>query len=134
MALERNNPLPPNARYWVDVAPADQPAFTAWLNSYRGAVKVLSSQRDGGNGWDWILFETVAPLVWWEGPGLPTKATDDVRSESDVKQIPTVESSAEMLDRLATTAAAAAGGGATKLAVAGVAILIGVIALNRVLR
>lgn len=134
MALERSNPLPPNARYWVDVAPTDQPAFTAWLNAYRGAVKVVSTQRDADNGWDWVLFETVAPLVWWEGPGLPTKATADVRSESDVKQIPHVESSTEILENLGKAAASAAGATTTKLAVGAVVILVAVLALNRVMR
>jgi hypothetical protein len=134
LALERSNPLPPNARFWVDVAPADQPAFTAWLNRYRGAVQVVSSTRDPNNGWDWVLFETMAPLVWWEGPGLPTKATADVRSESDVKDIPHVESSAELLESLGKGALDVASGAGTKLAIGAVAILVAALALNRVLR
>lgn len=134
MAVERSNPLPPNARFWVDVSPADQPAFTAWLNSYHGAVKVVSSTRDSDNGWDWVLFETTAPLVWWQGPGFPTKATEDVRSESDVKDIPHVQSSGELLESLSNSALSAASSGTTKLAIGAVAILVAALALNRVLR
>lgn len=134
MALERSNPLPPNARFWVDVSPADQPAFTAWLNSNRAAVKVVSSTRDSNNGWDWVLFETVAPLVWWEGPGFPTKAEADVKSEGDVKQIPHVQTSAELLEELGESAAAAAGSTTTKLAIAAGAILLAALLVNRVMR
>lgn len=100
MAVERSNPLPPNGRYWVDVSPEDQPAFTKWLTTYRGALHVVSTSRKG-DGWDWVLFETTAPLVFWEGPGFPTIAGRDVRSENDVKQIPHVESAEEMLGSLA---------------------------------
>lgn len=39
MALERSNPLPPG-RYWVDVSPADKPAFDGWLAANRGALAV----------------------------------------------------------------------------------------------
>lgn len=130
MAIERNNPLPPNAVYWVHVPPADQPAFTAWLAAYRGAVKVRTSQRDQDNGWDWVLFEVTAPLVWWEGPGLPTKAESDVRTESDVVQVPIVESATAKLERLGDSVV----GGSSKLAAAGIAILVAVVVLNRVLR
>lgn len=134
MAVERSNPLPPNARFWVDVSPSDQPAFTAWLNANLGAVKVVSSSRDSGNGWDWVLFETTAPLVWWQGPGFPTKADGDVRQEADVKQIPHVESTSELFEKAAGAAADAVSSGTTKLAVVGVAILVAAIALNRVFR
>lgn len=130
MALERNNPLPPNARYWVDVAPADQSAFTLWLNTNRQAVKVISTSRDADNGWDWVLFEVQAPLVWWAGPGLPTKADGDVRSENDVKQIPTVKSATDILDDIGSAAL----GGTGKLVAGGVAILLGLMVLNRVMR
>jgi len=130
VALERSNPLPPNARYWVHVPPADQPAFTAWLTAYRGAVKVRSTQRDPDNGWDWVLFEVVAPLVWWEGPGLPTKAEDDVKSESDVVQVPIVESATAKLERLGDSVV----GGTSKLAAIGVAIAVAAVVLNRGLR
>lgn len=134
MALERSNPLPPNARYWVQVSPADQPAFTAWLTAHRGAVVSRSTERDPDNGWDWVLFDVTAPLVWWEGPGFPTKAEADVRSESDVVQTPVVESAAAKLERLGDAAVSAAGDLTTKLAVAGVAILVAALVLNRVLR
>lgn len=134
MALERNNPLPPNQSLWVHVPPADQPAFTAWLNSYRGAVKVRASQRDPDNGWDWVLFEVTAPLVWWEGPGLPTKAEADVRTESDVVSVPTVESATAKLERLGDAAVSAAGDVTTKLAIAGAVILVAAFMLNRVMR
>lgn len=114
--------------------PADQPAFTAWLTAYKGAVKLRTSQRDPDNGWDWVLFEVAAPLVWWEGPGLPTKADADVRSESDVVQRPTIESGVEKLERLGSAAASAAGDITTKAAIAGVAILVAIVVLNRVMR
>ena len=130
MAIERNNPLPPNAVYWVHVPPADQPAFTAWVAAYRGAVKVRTTQRDPDNGWDWVLFEVVAPLVWWEGPGLPTKAESDVKSESDVVQVPIVESAAAKLERLGDSVV----GGTSKLAAIGVAIVVAAVVLGRVLR
>jgi hypothetical protein len=130
MALERNNPLTPDARYWVDVAPADQPAFTAWLNANRQAVKVISSSRDADNGWDWVLFEVQAPLVWWEGPGLPTKADAAIRSESDVKQIPKVESPVEVLEGIGRSVSAGAG----KAVGLAIAIAVAAAVLNRVLR
>lgn len=120
MALERNNPLPPDVRYWVDVAPADQAAFTAWLNRNRGAVGVVSSSRDG-NGWDWVLFETLAPLVWWEGPGYPTIAPAGALTETDVKSVPVVET-----PELATVIKQ----GALFLG----ALVLAAVALNRVLR
>jgi hypothetical protein len=134
MALERSNPLPPNERLWVDVSPQDQPAFTAWLNANRNGVKVITSTRDASNGWDWVLFETVAPLVWWEGPGFPTKAPADVRSESDVKQIPHVETSEELLGRIGSGAAELAGGATTKLAIGAIAILLAAVVVTRVMR
>lgn len=134
MAVERQNPLPPNGRYWVDVSPQDQPAFTAWLNAYRTGVKVVSTTHDSNNGWDWVLFETTAPLVWWEGPGFPTIAPSDVASESDVKQIPHVETSEELLNRIGSGAAELAGGATTKLAIGAVAILFAVLVVSRVMR
>jgi hypothetical protein len=97
-------------------------------------VKVRTSQRDPDNGWDWLLFDVTAPLVWWEGPGLPTKADADVRNESDVVQAPTVESATEKLERLGSAAASAAGDVGKGLAVAGVVILVAAVVLNRVLR
>ena len=138
MALERNNPLPPNARYWVDVAPADQAAFSAWLTINRAAVKVVSSSRDPASGWEWVLFETTAPLVWWEGPGYPTKADPTVARESDVKQIPHVETSGELLDKFASQAAsqaaAAASSGTTKLLIGAVAVLGAALIISRIVR
>lgn len=132
MAVERSNPLPPNARYWASVSPADQPAFNAWLTRNRGAVKVLStSQRDG---WDWLLFEVVAPLVWWEGPGFPEKADSTVKSERDVVQYPDVQSTGELFTELGEQIGAAASGPTTKLAIGAIAILLAVVALNRVMR
>lgn len=130
MALERSNPLPPNARYWVHVPPADQPAFAAWIGAYKGAVKVRTTQRDPDNGWDWVLFEVVAPLVWWEGPGLPTKAESDVKSESDVVQVPVVESATAKLERLGESVT----GASSRLAVIGVAIVVAAVVLGRVMR
>ncbi len=120
MALERSNPLPPNVRYWVDVSPADQPAFTAWLGRYRGAVSVRSTSRDG-NGWDWVLFETLAPLVWWEGPGYPTIAPAGALTETDVKSVPRPETPD-------------AGEVIRKGAIALGAIVLAAVALNRLLR
>lgn len=133
MALERSNPLPPNGRFWVDVSPQDQPAFTAWLGAYRTGVKVITTKRDT-NGWDWVLFQTTAPLVWWEGPGFPTIAPADVASESDVKQIPHVETSEELLSRIGSGAAELAGGATTKLAIGAVAILLAAVLVTRVMR
>jgi hypothetical protein len=132
VAVERNNPLPPNARYWVDVSPADRTAFNAWLAANRSAVKVVSSSNR--DGWDWVLFEVVAPLVWWEGPGFPTKAEAAVKSESDVKQLPHVETTGELFENLGQSIGAAASGPTTKLAIGAVAILLAVVALNRVMR
>jgi hypothetical protein len=134
VALERSNPLPPNGRYWVDVSPQDQPAFAAWLNAYRKGVAVISTTHDASNGWDWVLFETTAPLVYWEGPGFPTIAPADVRSESDVKQIPHVETSEELLSRIGSGAAELAGGATTKLAIGAVAILLAAVLVTRVMR
>lgn len=93
MALERSNPLPPNQRYWVDVPPADQPSFDAWLTAYASAVAVVSAKLDPDNGWQWVLFDVTAPLVFWVGPGYPTIADPGVTTEEQVKQIPTVSSS-----------------------------------------
>lgn len=90
MALERANPLPPNQRYWVDVAPEDQPAFDGWLALNSAAVRVVSSSRDASSGWQWVLFDVTAPLVFWAGPGYPTIADPSVTRESQVKQIPAV--------------------------------------------
>ncbi len=132
--MERANPLPPNARYWVDTSPADQTAFNAWLAMYRGAVKVVSTTRDPRSGWEWVLFEVTAPLVWWEGPGFPTKADATVQTESDVKQIPHVQSASEILDDLGQTVGEVAGGATTKIAIGAIAILVGVVLLNRVMR
>lgn len=134
MALERNNPLPPNARYWVDVSPSDTPGFNAWLASYRNAVAVVSSKLDPSNGWTWVLFETTAPLVWWQGPGYPTRADATVQTEADVKTIPHVESASEQLAALGESVSAAASSGGTKLAIAGVSILLAAVLLTRVLR
>lgn len=121
MAIERSNPLPPNVRYWVDVAPDDQPGFTAWLTRNRGAVGVVSSNRDGDSGWEWVLFETLAPLVWWEGPGYPTIAPPGALTETDVKTVPMPE--APDPRELIRTAAFTVG-----------AIVLAAVALNRVLR
>jgi len=132
--MERHNPLPPNARYWVDTSPADQPAFNAWLSMNRGAVKVVSTTRDPKSGWEWVLFEVTAPLVWWDGPGYPTIADADVVRESDVKQIPHVQSASEILDELGESVSEVAGGATTKIAIGAIAILVGVVLLNRVMR
>jgi hypothetical protein len=128
VAMERSNPLPPNARYWVDVAPEDQPAFSQWLAAYRGAVQVVSTKRDGRSGWEWVLFAVNAPLVFWEGPGFPTIADATVRTEDDVKQIPHVESAGEMLETLGKGVASVASSGITALAI-GAAVVVGVLVL-----
>lgn len=121
MALERKNPLPPDVRYWVDVAPADQHAFSEWLASNRGAVGVVSTSRDGTSGWEWVLFETLAPLVWWEGPGYPTIAPAGALTETDVKTVPLPETpDAQSLIRTGVIALGA--------------IVLAAVALNRVLR
>lgn len=120
MALERANPLPPNARYWVDVPPGDQAAFSAWLTRNRGAVGVVSSSRDSA-GWEWVLFDTLAPLVFWEGPGYPTIAPPGTTRETDVKTVP-LPSAPEPSDVIKTVAWAVG------------AIVLAAVALNRVLR
>jgi hypothetical protein len=93
--MERANPLPPNQRYWVDVAPGDALAFDAWLALNRGSVGVERVSA-GDDGWQWILFRVNAPLVWWAGPGYPTIARDDEFTEADVKRVPTPEGPQEV--------------------------------------
>lgn len=91
MAVERNNPLPPNRVYLVNVEPDDQQDFDDWLRRYKGAVKVRSTTREPmetGVLWDSdeylnkYIFEVVAPLVFWEGPGFPTKGEETVEYEN----------------------------------------------------
>ena len=119
MALERRNPLPPNARYWVDLAPADQSAFDSWLRLNNGSVAVVSTSRD--DGWDFVMFDVKAPLVWWQGPGFPSIAPAGATRETDVKQIPVIETP-EAADVIRTGAIALG------------AIVLAAVALNRVLR
>lgn len=91
MALERANPLPPGQRYWVDVPPEDQAVFDTWLSFYAPALDVVATTRDGESGWQWVLFDVTAPLVFWTGPGLPTIAPAGTTQETQVKQVPVVE-------------------------------------------
>lgn len=91
MALERKSPLPPG-RYWVDVPPSDRSGFAAWLQANRGHVAVRSTSESGDSGWQWILFDVTAPaMAFWQGPGYPTIADPSITSESQVKQVPTIE-------------------------------------------
>lgn len=98
MALERANPLPPNQHYWVDVSPEDAPAFDSWLQLNSAAVKVISTSRDASSGWQWVLFDVQAPLVFWAGPGYPTIADPSIKTETDAKQIPTAGDSTLLRD------------------------------------
>lgn len=99
MAVERRNPLPPNQFYWVDVGPEDAIAFGTWLNQYKDQVRVRA-RRSGADGWEWVSFETVAPLVWWNGPGFPTIG-EAGQTEDDVKQVPRAPSSGDVAAGLA---------------------------------
>lgn len=131
MAVERANPLPPNRRYWVDVSPADRPAFEGWLAAYRHALRIVSTKRDA-NAWDWVLFEVTAPLVWWEGPGFPTIAGADVTSEDDVKQIPKVVTDPALL--LEQAAARAAAGVTSGLLPTVLGLAVGAFVVSRLLK
>lgn len=84
--LQRQNPLPPG-RYWIDVFEKDAAAFRAWLERSPG-VRVQTTQHfDESPARDWYLFDVTAPTSW-EGPGLPTIATADVKSSEDTVQRP----------------------------------------------
>ena len=87
MAVERRSPLPV-ARYWVDVSPAEQPAFNAWVLGSAGAVAVRTTSQYN-DGWTWFLFDVVSPVPW-NGPGFPTIATPDVKTPADVITSPPV--------------------------------------------
>jgi hypothetical protein len=87
MAVERRSPLPV-ARYWVDVSPADQPAFNAWVASGAGAIAVRTTSAYN-DGWTWYLFDVLSPVPW-QGPGFPTIATPDVKTPADVITSPPV--------------------------------------------
>ena|SRR5688572_24587667 len=94
MALERNNPLPPNRMYYVDVPPDDQQDFADWLSRHKSTVKVRSTTREPmktGFFWDSddylekYVFEVKEP-VFWEGPGYPSKgAATDPNATTDKK-------------------------------------------------
>lgn len=114
MALERRNPLPV-ARYWVDVSPAEQPAFNAWVASSGGAVAVRTTSQYS-DGWTWFLFDVVSPVPW-NGPGFPTIATADVKSPADVITSPPV-STPSLEDTITTVARTAAVGVFALLALA----------------
>jgi hypothetical protein len=124
MALERANPLPPNQRYWVDVAPEDQPAFDAWLSLNAAAVHVVASKLDAGSGWQWVLFDVTAPLVFWAGPGYPTIADPGVTTEEQVKQVPRPDTGWALLGNVQTVATAA-------VLVAGAGVLFGLMRRSR---
>ena len=99
MAVERRNPLPPNQYYWVDVGPEDAIPFATWLNQYKDQVRVRA-RKGGADGWEWVSFETTAPLVWWNGPGFPTIG-EEGQTEDDVKQVPRAPSSGDVAAGLA---------------------------------
>jgi|SRR5262245_7424249 len=125
MAVERANPLP-QGRYWVDLSPDDLLPFNVWLGQNKGSVAVRASSKSATDGWEWVLFDVVAPaMVFWNGPGYPTIAPADATSERDVKQIPIVQGSGP-------------GDFATKLVMGlapwALAAVLGVYAIKRVLK
>jgi hypothetical protein len=101
MAVERQNPLPSNRYYWVDVGPEDAVKFGTWLNHYKEQV-VVRGRQGGANGWEWVLFEVTAPLVWWDGPGFPSIGREGLR-EHEVKQVPSAPSSGDVATQIAET-------------------------------
>jgi len=95
--LERRNPLPPG-RYWQDIFKPQFSAFDNWLVRNRDHLDVLTTEHFDAPGIEitdpagfgtterqWILFRVIEP-VKWEGPGLPTIATDDIRSSGDTER------------------------------------------------
>ncbi len=96
-AIERANPLPVGT-YWVDVFRKDWPAWGAWVSAntipkwvtmivVENHLSVLSPDESR----IWVLFKVNVPgVVMWQGPGLPTIATADVRTSDDTVQKPSV--------------------------------------------
>lgn len=93
--LERKNPLP-IGRYWVDVFEKQFAAFDAWLEKNRDKTDVITQENFEGGGLPfdrkndfpprrWYLFEVLEP-VRWEGPGLPTIATPNVKNSQDTEK------------------------------------------------
>lgn len=96
MTIERRNPLPVG-RYWVDVIGDDAiRKFDGWLVQHSFTVHVEKTQHDDGSilmgrpPSNWVLFSVESPTKW-EGPGLPTVASPDVRSKDDTVQKPPPE-------------------------------------------
>lgn len=118
MAVERRDPLPPG-RYWVDIPPKDVLAFNVWKNTHRDAVRVQRVST-GSNGWEWHLFEVLAPTPWG-GWGFPNIAGADVEGPESVYQVPVVEQPDP--EAIFTKALWAVGG-----------IVLAAVALNRVLK
>jgi hypothetical protein len=97
--IERRNPLPPG-RYWVDVFPPHLDTFAAWLKTHGptsgggdGSVTVEETETFEGASdgsmppRDFYIFDVSAP-VNWEGPGLPTVATPNIKASDDTVQKP----------------------------------------------
>lgn len=78
MAIERRNPVPPGW-YWQDIFRKDAPGFNDWLRRHKGKVFVRKTTTGEPM---WVLFEVRTPVVW-EGPGLPTIADKEERTELD---------------------------------------------------
>ncbi len=101
--LERQNPLPPG-RYWQDIFPKQFDAFDGWLAKNRDHLDLLADEwfvegadKPGTRGEvkgnpllvperRWILFRVIEP-VKWEGPGLATIATDDIRASTNTEPV-----------------------------------------------
>lgn len=101
MALQRQNPLPPDI-YWVDVTEKDFEPFESWLESNSLTVHVRTVEETprkqvtpGASGpigyaeyWPatrWYLFEVKAPTPW-NGPGFPNIAGAVTSKDETVDQ------------------------------------------------
>jgi hypothetical protein len=125
-ALERRNPLPPG-RYWVDVPDPKAAAFEAWRSRNGASIIVEATERrEGDVPVTWTLFRTTAPVPW-EGPGIPTIATADVKSAEDTAQRPAPEP--DPLTKIPNPADFVPSSRTIALAVGGVALVVGLVFL-----
>lgn len=113
-AVERRNPLPPGI-YWVDVIGtvsafgvpdnSELDKFRDW--SRRNAsklhiIRTVSTAAEFDFGFvepahDWYLFQVKAPVTW-EGPGLPTVATESTEKDDTVQRPPPADPGFELPD------------------------------------
>jgi hypothetical protein len=91
MAIERRNPLPPG-RYWVDTFEPKRTDFRVWLDKNAEYVHVENRKEYLDPPGTWYLFSVSEP-VHWDGPGLPTIATEEIQSHEDTAQKPPPEPS-----------------------------------------